>query len=115
VTLETGLWLLGGVVGVVGVGVAFWQASAQHTGRLIDRTNGRVDALEARQLKCEERSAELKDELHREYPRRDALDALRTEIRADFEKVFDRLNQLAQQMSRYAGRADARDAREAER
>ena len=91
---------------------ALWALRSSDKAELA-RTDGEQDA---RLRACEDGLRELKDELHTNYPRRDALVEMRNEIRAefvevkrDFGGVFDRLNTLATQMARYQGRADARD------
>ena len=75
------------------------------------------DDQDARIRQNEAAIRELRDELHTHYSRRDALAEMRREIRGEFAEmkaeakrdfglVFERLNDLAQQMARYQGRAD---------
>ena len=106
--------IAGAVVAVLTFGWTLVLSIKRDASDQIDAIKARVCVVEARQEECRKAYESLKDELHTNYPRANALAELRNEMRAefanigrDFDKVFDRLSELQKNMAHYSALTDA--------
>jgi hypothetical protein len=102
--------ILGGITAVGGVIYTIHTLLGHH----LRRRDERVDELVARLSKVEDGHQGLRDDLHTRYLERDQIDqhisALREEIRAargetrdDIRGIYERLNGISREMSRFLG------------
>lgn len=103
-------WLSVAVAAISAIGaLGYLQYVLHRYARAADETarttlGTRVTALEVT-------VAALRDELHGGYVRTPELRDLRTDMRADFDRVFDRLNGISREMSEMVGRLGGRTVR----